>query len=103
MVLAWLGAGVMAKEETEKFLKVLVERGAIAESEAQRLMKEAMQKRKGATRRATRHAAKIEAEFDTRVEDVLARMNIPTKVEIESLSAKITALTKKVDALRKEQ
>jgi poly(hydroxyalkanoate) granule-associated protein len=102
-ILAWLGAGVLAKEETEKFLKVLVERGAIAEGEARRLMKEAMKKRKHAAGRATRGAAKIEAEFDTRVEEVLARMNIPTKTEIEALSSKIATLTKKVDALRKEQ
>jgi poly(hydroxyalkanoate) granule-associated protein len=102
MLLAWIGAGVLAKEETEKLLKVLVERGTIAESEARRLMNEAMKKRKRATGRATRGAAKIEAEFDAHVEEVLARMNIPTKAEIESLSAKITALTKKVDALRKE-
>jgi poly(hydroxyalkanoate) granule-associated protein len=102
MLLAWLGAGVLAKEEAEKFLKVLVERGTIAEDEAHKLMNEAMKKRKRATGRATRGAAKIEAEFDAHVEEVLARMNIPTKAEIESLSAKITALSKKVDALRKE-
>jgi poly(hydroxyalkanoate) granule-associated protein len=102
MLLAWIGAGVLAKEEAEKFLKVLVERGMIAESEARRLTKEAMKKRKHVAGRATRGAAKMEAELDARVEEVLARMNIPTKTEIESLSAKITALTKKVDALRKE-
>jgi poly(hydroxyalkanoate) granule-associated protein len=102
MLLAWLGAGVLAKEEAEKFLKALVERGTIAEDEARKLMKESMKKRKRAAGRATRGAAKIEAEFDAHVEEVLARMNIPTKAEIESLSAKITALSKKVDALRKE-
>ena len=101
MVLAWLGAGVLAKEETEKFLKVLIERGTIAESEAHRLMKEATQKRKKATSRAMRRGKSIEVELDSRVEEVLARMNIPTKAEIESLGAKITALTKKVDELKK--
>ena len=38
---------------------------------------------------------------DKRVEEVMSRMNIPTKDEIEALSAKITALTKKVDELKK--
>jgi poly(hydroxyalkanoate) granule-associated protein len=100
-VLAGLGAGVLAKEETEKVFKVLVERGTIAEEESRRLMKEAMAKRKQAAGRATRHAKKVEVEFDSRVEEVLARMNIPTKAEIEALSAKISALTKKVDELKK--
>jgi poly(hydroxyalkanoate) granule-associated protein len=103
MMLAGLGAGVLAKEETEKLLKILVERGTIAEEESRRLMKEAVAKRKQAASRATRRAKKVEVELDARVEEVLARMNIPTKVEIEALSAKITALTKKVDELKKGQ
>jgi len=103
MVLAGIGAGVLAKEETEKLLKVLVERGTIAEQESRRLMQEAMAKRKKATRRAMRHAKNVEVEFDSKVEEVLARMNIPTKAEIEALSAKISALTKKVDELKKGQ
>jgi len=103
MMLAGIGAGVLAKEETEKFLKVLVERGTIAEEESRRLMKEAMAKRKKATGRAMRRAKNVEVELDSRVEEVLARMNIPTKAEIEALGAKITALTKKVDELKKGQ
>jgi poly(hydroxyalkanoate) granule-associated protein len=48
-----------------------------------------------------RGARKAEAEMDKHIEEVLTRMNIPTKAEIEALSAKITTLTKKVDELRK--
>jgi poly(hydroxyalkanoate) granule-associated protein len=103
MVLAGIGAGVLAKEETEKVLKVLVERGTIAEEESRRLMKEAMAKRKKATSRATRRAKNVEVELDSKVEEVLTRLNIPTKAEIEALSAKISALTKKVDELKKGQ
>jgi poly(hydroxyalkanoate) granule-associated protein len=102
-LLASIGAGVLAKEETEKFLKVLIERGTIAEAESRKMMKEAMERRKKATKRAMRGSKKAEAEMDKRVEDVLARMNIPTKAEIEALSAKITTLTKKVDELKKAQ
>jgi poly(hydroxyalkanoate) granule-associated protein len=102
-LLVGIGAGVLAKEETEKFLKVLVERGTIAEAESRKMMKEAMERRKKATKRAMRGAKKAEVEMDKRVEDVLARMNIPTKAEIEALSAKITTLTKKVDELKKAQ
>ena len=103
IILAGVGAGVLAKEETEKLLKVLVERGQIAEEESRRLMKEAMAKRKKATSRAMRRAKNVEVEFDGRVEEVLTRMNIPTKAEIDALGAKITALTKKVDELKKGQ
>ena len=53
-------------------------------------------------------AAEVEATFkkagdelDKRVEELLGRMNVPTKGDIEALSAKITALTKKVDELKR--
>jgi polyhydroxyalkanoate synthesis regulator phasin len=46
VMLAGLGAGVLAKEETEKLLKVLVDRGTIAEEESRRAMKEAIARRR---------------------------------------------------------
>ena len=45
-------------------------------------------------------AEKAEGEFDKRVEELLDRMNVPSKSDIEALSAKISALTKKVDELK---
>jgi poly(hydroxyalkanoate) granule-associated protein len=101
MLLAGIGAGALTKEETEKLLKRLVDRGQIAESESRQMMKEAMARRKKETKRALRGAKRAEAEMDKHVEEVLGRMNIPTKAEIEALSAKITTLTRKVDELKK--
>ena len=46
---------------------------------------------------------KIADDLEQRIEGVLARMNIPTKEEIETLTAKITALTHKVDELKKTE
>jgi poly(hydroxyalkanoate) granule-associated protein len=73
----------------------LVERGEIAEKEGKKLAHEAMDKRKKETKKA-------EGELDKRMEELLARMNVPSKSDIDALSAKITALTKKVDELKKE-
>jgi poly(hydroxyalkanoate) granule-associated protein len=101
MLLAGIGAGALTKEETEKLLKKLVDRGQIAESESRKMMKEALARRKKEAKHAMRGAKKAEAEMDKHVEEVLARMNIPTKAEIEALSAKITTLTRKVDELKK--
>jgi poly(hydroxyalkanoate) granule-associated protein len=103
MLLAGLGATALTKEETERLLKKLVERGEIAEAESRKMMHEAVEKRKTEAKRAVRGAKKAEVEMDKRIEDVLARMNIPTKAEIEALSSKITTLTKKVDELKKAQ
>ena len=95
VVLASMGAMALAQEELEQFVGKLVERGEIAEKEGKKLVREAMEKRKKETKKA-------EGELDKRMEEILARMNVPSKGDIDALSAKITALTKKVDELKKE-
>jgi poly(hydroxyalkanoate) granule-associated protein len=93
VLLAGVGAVVLTQEEVEKVVARLVERGEIAEKEGKKLVGEVMDKRKKETRKA-------EDELEKRVEDLLNRMNVPTKSDIQSLSAKIEALTKKVEELK---
>jgi polyhydroxyalkanoate synthesis regulator phasin len=95
VVLAGVGAVVLTQEEIEKLVGRLVERGEIAEKDGKKLVQEAMEKRK-------KDAQKGQDELDKRMEEILARMNVPTKKDIEALSAKITALTKKVDELKQQ-
>jgi poly(hydroxyalkanoate) granule-associated protein len=94
VLLASIGAVALAQEEIEAFVNKLVERGEIAEKDGKKLVRDVMEKRK-------KEAKKAEDELDKRMEDLLDRMNVPTKSDIEALSAKITALSKKVDALKK--
>jgi polyhydroxyalkanoate synthesis regulator phasin len=95
VVLAGVGAVVLTQEEIEKLVARLVERGEIAEKDGKKLVQEAMEKRK-------KDAQKGQDELDKRMEEILARMNVPTKKDIDALSAKITALTKKVDELKQQ-
>jgi poly(hydroxyalkanoate) granule-associated protein len=94
VLLASMGAMALAQEEMEDFVSKLVERGEIAEKDGKKLVREMMDKRK-------KEAKKAESEVDKRIEELLDRMNVPSKSDIEALSAKITALTKKVDELKK--
>lgn len=93
VLLASIGAVAIAQEELEAFVNKLVERGEIAEQDGKKLVRDVMEKRK-------KDAQKAEDELDKRMEEILDRMNVPTKSDIEALSAKITALTKKVDELK---
>ena len=95
VVLASIGAVALAQEEVEQFISKLVERSEIAEKDGKKLVHEVMDKRKKETKKA-------EGEVDKRMEELLARMNVPSRSDIDALSAKITALTKKVDELKKE-
>ena len=94
VLLASIGAVALAQEEVEEFVSKLVERGEIAEKDGKKLVREMMEKRK-------KEAKKAEDELDKRLEELLGRMNVPSKGDIDALSSKITALTKKVDELKK--
>jgi len=104
VLLAGIGAAALAQEEIEDFVNRLVERGEIAEADGKKMVKDVLEKRKQMVKMPAMPSVqpkKITSDIEKRIEDVLAKMNIPTKDEIETLSAKITALTKKVDELKK--
>lgn len=105
VLLAGIGAVALAQDEIEDFINRLVERGQIAESDGKKMLKDVLEKRKSVLAKTAElvEAPKQAAnDIEKHVEDTMARMNIPTKDEIEALSAKITALTRKVDELRKQ-
>jgi len=94
VLLASVGAVALAQDEVEDFVNKLVDRGEIAEKDGKSLVRDMVEKRKKQT-------AKAEQELDQRIEELLHRMNVPTKGDIEALSAKITELSAKVDELKK--
>lgn len=94
VLLASIGAVALGKEEIEDFVDKLIERGEIAEKDGRKLVREVMDRRK-------KDAEKAEDEITKRVETVMDRMSVPSKADIDSLSEKIVALSKKVDELKK--
>ncbi len=96
VLLASIGAVALAQDEIEDFVERLVERGEIAEKDGKKLVREVMDRRRKET-------AKAEDEMSKRVEDVLDRLSVPSKADIEALGDKIAALSRKVDELKKEK
>jgi poly(hydroxyalkanoate) granule-associated protein len=94
VLLASIGAVVILEEEIEALVNKMIERGEIAEKDGKKLVKEVMDKRKG-------KAQKLDEQIKKDVENVLERISIPTKADVEELSQKITVLTEKVDELKK--
>ncbi len=95
-VLATIGAAAIAEEEIVALINRLVERGEIAEKDGKKLVQEMFDKRKGKT-------TKIETEVNKNVQGFLERLDIPTKADVEGLSQKISALSKKIDELKKTE
>ena len=98
VLLAGVGAMALAQEEVEDFVNKLIERGEIAEKDGRKLVNDIMERRKSRTQESTQ---RVEEEVERRMESLLNRMNVPSKSDIEKLNAKITELSKKVDALKK--
>ena len=96
VLLAAVGAVVLTQEQIEDFVGKLVERGEIADGDARNLLSDIFDRRKKVVQG---NAKKAEENVDSRIENMLTRMNIPTKSEIDALSDKIEELTRKVDQL----
>ncbi len=88
----------MTRDEMEQFIERLVERGEIAERDARGLVNDVMARRKSQPAEA-----EVESRVESRLEQVLNRMNIPSKRDIDELSNKIAQLSVRVEELRKSR
>ncbi len=111
VLLAGMGAVVLTIEEAQEFVEKLVERGEIAETDAQKLMQEVRKRAQRSEKEATKAAKKAEKKtkgavkkaegaLEETVEGVLKGLNVPSKSDVDALSKKISDLSRKVDALR---
>jgi poly(hydroxyalkanoate) granule-associated protein len=110
IVLASIGAVAMSIDEAEVLIGKLVERGELAQKDGQKLLKD-MQGRVANGRVGTPSVASVQVErvgervtdrIEQGVEEVLGRLNIPSKRDIDDLSAKIAQLTARVEELKKK-
>ncbi len=95
VLLASIGVIALAQDEIEDFVEKLVERGEIAEKDGKKLVREVIDKRK-------KDVSKAEDELNKRIDEVVVRMDVPTKADIDALGEQINELSDKVDALVKE-
>lgn len=96
VLLASIGVVSLTIEEMGELVDKLVERGEIAEQEGKKLVSEIKEKR-------IKKTGEAEDVASTRMREMMDKMDIPTKSDIDALSAKIATLSKKVDELKKAQ
>jgi poly(hydroxyalkanoate) granule-associated protein len=103
VVLAGVGVAAMAQEALADCLARFVERGELVEQETRQVLRDRMARRRHQVRklveRRTKAVQDSEAELEAEFQGLVDRMNVPSKNDIDALSAKITELTKKVDEL----
>ncbi len=103
VLMASLGTVALTADEAAELFNRLVERGEIAESDAQKIMSDLRaqgRKREEETLRARDEVNKKAGKaLEDSVETILNRLNVPNKAEIEELSRKIGMLSEKVNSL----
>ena len=87
-ILAGLGALSFSREKAEKLAKDLVKRGELAKTEEAKFVKDLMN-------RAEKSRVDIEKRIEKIVKEILVKLDIPTRKELEALKAKVNKLSKK--------
>jgi poly(hydroxyalkanoate) granule-associated protein len=103
VLLASIGGVALTADEIGDLFTRLVERGEIAEGDAQKIMADLRTQ----GRRREEEASKVREDMTKKagialedsVETILNRLNVPNKNEIEELSRKIGLLSEKVSSL----
>ena len=98
LLLASVGAVAMTYDEVQLLVTKLVERGGLAQKDAEKLLGE-LSSRLNQGRPQTE---KIGSRMEQGMEDFLNRLNIPSKHDIDELSAKIAQLSVRVEELSKK-
>jgi poly(hydroxyalkanoate) granule-associated protein len=96
MVQAPVGLG---RAQAERLVGELVKTGNLGQREAERLVSELRAASGRAQDRAQSASAGFDRFLESRIEDVLNRVNIPSRSDIERLNRSVDVLTAKVDAL----
>jgi poly(hydroxyalkanoate) granule-associated protein len=90
-----VGALAMAEEAATDVIDSLLERGEKARKEGEKYMKKLEKKSSKATGKSKKSKKKASADEDL-LQRALHWLNMPTRKEIETLSKKVDALSKKV-------
>jgi polyhydroxyalkanoate synthesis repressor PhaR len=92
----WQNALTMAEDEVDKLVGLLIKNKELTESEGKKLKNEMMGY-------AENFKNWITEKIDRQIKDVLNRMNLATKEQVVTLTAKIEELTRTVEKLEKQQ
>src|SRR5262245_5547295 len=96
LLLAGIGAVALSRDEVEAFVNKLVERGELAQKDAEKLLHEFQTRLRQGRPNVQEQTDKVTSRVEQGMEEFLNRLNIPSKRDIEELSVKIAQLTARV-------
>lgn len=97
-LLASVGAVVLAQEEIEEFVNRLVEKGEIGVKDGKKLIEETFKKRR---EQAKDGIDKVEKQIDDRVIQILDKMNVATKKDVDDIQKTLEKLVGQMEKATK--
>jgi poly(hydroxyalkanoate) granule-associated protein len=102
IALASIGAVAMTFDEAEGLVNKLVERGELAQKDGQKLLSQIQSRISGSRPQVPAQVGQVGDRIEQGVEDLLSRLNIPSKRDIDDLSARIAQLTARIEEMKKK-
>jgi poly(hydroxyalkanoate) granule-associated protein len=96
VLLAGVGAVVLAQEEVEDFVNKLVHKGEMAEKDGRKLLSDILAQRK---RDLSDGGETLQSEISSGIEKVMHGMNLVSKGDIAELNRRLDELSKMLDRL----
>ncbi len=101
-VLATIGAAAIAKDEGAALMDKLIKRGAEVQADVRKTAGQVAERSKTVAsemaERSKEQSEQAQAMLEKQVENVLGRLNIPSRSDLSELNARIDALNAKMDA-----
>ncbi|MGI8609739.1 MAG: phasin family protein [Candidatus Dormibacteria bacterium] len=91
----------LGRAQAERLVGELVKTGNLGQREAERLLNDLRARSERAQGKAQSAAGGLDRFIEDRIEDVLNRVNIPSRSDIERLNRSVDVLTGKVEMLLK--
>jgi poly(hydroxyalkanoate) granule-associated protein len=101
MLLASIGAVAITFDEAERFIQRLVERGELAQKDGEKVMNEMMERFRQQPQEVQSKAADVGGKVENNLEQFMGRMGVPSKRDIDELSAKVAQLATRVEEMRR--
>jgi poly(hydroxyalkanoate) granule-associated protein len=103
LLLASIGAVAMTYDEAEKFIARLVDRGELAQKDGEKVLNEVMERFRQVSKSESQNVAEAEKKVEGSLENLFGRLNIPSKNDIDDLSAKVAQLASRVEEMQQKQ
>ncbi len=107
VLLAAVGAVVLAQEEIEDFVEKLVKRGEMAEKDGKKLLDDILARRRKQVQKVSKNVAELGTGLGSGVsegiETVLHKVKLVSKRDVDQLSEKIDTLADVVDKLARSR